>query len=455
MRKLNKTVACLICLTVLCASIIFPIRKVSAEEMRITEDFNDLTPDESAAYSNLFSTLEGRNFNKIFQATTSASAHNLYKIVSDTGADGQQSSMLEIACGAGDYFSLPGKHPLSSGQIARFYYDINFKEWKDSNLEDSAVPNLQLAYGNACGMSVKGLDAGAGDAYFNKYKANPAVTYPMELDKWYTVVSEIRYKDDTSWKMKTLILDSATGEVLFSGDEGTNWETMISISIGKTSAVGDVRFRMDNVTLYIGTAADAPVVRKASVNNGDSETARNLPLVFDFALPVTGEVRLLNGDEPVAGAVSRSVGYNRISISYNGLLSKNTSYRLSFADVKNSDGIACAQEDIVFTTEDLHLWKDIEVIEASANGENTDIAFKMCDDFDYPVFSGAIVAAWYRDGVMLGIDLVKKDNFAVGTVITESFSLGGIPAAGDFVQLMQFDTTGSPVPLSCGMLAIQ
>lgn len=334
-------------------------------EGSLLDDFNDLIPDESAAYSNLFSTLEGRNFNKIFQATTPASEHNLYKIVSDTGANGQQSSMLEIACNASNHFALPGKHPLSNGQIARFYYDVNFKEWKDSDPDDSAVPNLELAYGNACGMSVIGSDAGAGDAYFNKNKATPAVTYPMELDKWYTVVSEISYGGENRWKMKTLILDSVTGKVLFSGNEGTNYEAKIGISIVATSAVGDVKFRMDNVGFEAYTPANfAPVMKKCSVQEGATNVPLGEAISVSFDQPIQTMAATLtpaNGGTAVSCTMVQDTKYiNTYTVSWNGYLEEETSYTLDLSGCQNSGGQALSGTSTVsFTTGSLPIQETV------------------------------------------------------------------------------------------------
>jgi len=440
MRLFKKMLASTICLTMLLSLCVFSTLTAQSAIVIREDNFNEFELSES--YFSLEESLGDYFTTFSLTAGTGYRGGNRFKVVQDKDSLGRENKMMEIISTTSEYrLDLPYAD-LASDEIMRLYYDISLESWPLAN----TGTYLQLTYDNGCGMRVQ---SDGTNLYFYKGKADDTtVSKPVELGKWYTVVAELSYNGETSWKMKTKVLDGATGEELLSGDDGkTNWQEKMQWILMPTTDAGDIKLRMDNIGFYVGKDTDSPVLRKASVVNGESNNPRNQALKFDFYLPVSGSVSLLKEGVAVEGVTADLSGYNCITLDYEGLLDKNTPYTVSFAELGLSD--------ITFTTENLHLWNDIEISGVTPNGAKTDISFKVSDEFGYDVYSGYLLAAWYSEDAMCGFDLVEIAALDAGKTVTKSFSLGGTPKNGDSIQLLQMDKDNGLITLARAGFIIQ
>ena len=219
---------------------------------------------------------------------------------------------------------------------------------------------------------------------------------------------------------------------------------------------GDVcSIMIDNVVMTAYDAAnDVPELINATIESDEENVQRNKELIFTFDQEIDESSTIVFKEKngaAVDGAVTEKIMYNTLKVTYDGILGRNTDYVLSFEGVTNGN-LSCTDGEINFKTEDLHLWNDINVTAKAVNDDEslTDITFEIGNQYNYPVFSGSVMAVVYSEEKMIAADIKSLDNVATGEM-TVSFSLGSIPENAK-IRIILMDVEKGPIPLASGML---
>lgn len=210
-----------------------------------------------------------------------------------------------------------------------------------------------------------------------------------------------------------------------------------------------------------------PSCEGATISNNAVNVQRNVALSFDFDQDVSIDTTQtdvivfgkVNVDETVTAvpgaALSLTPGSRTITVNYTGLLERNTKYVVSFAGVKNTEGLYCT-DTYCFTTEDLHLWKPVMIEEIGSPAENlTPITFTIKDVYDYPTFDGEVLVMVYQEGKMIAYDMQTLTGTPVlndgeeDAPCTVNFNLGAVPAGAE-ICIVLLDCTHGPIPLASG-----
>ena len=283
----------------------------------------------------------------------------------------------------------------------------------------------------------------------------------VNTGEWYTVVTQLSggSTNGSDVDVKAYIFDENNNVIASKNEKVRLYDDMtlvpVYVSEIPTSSTEYTSLVIDDVLLAEYPAGEySPSITATTVN--EAGVARNGEISFEFDLPIAGgKLALKKGNELIAEATSLNGLGNKVTLNYTGMLDRKTEYTVSFSDLKDFNGASLSFDDVSFTTEDLHIWNDIIISSAEANGQKTDITFTLSDKYDYPEVSAGIIAALYRGDKMIGMDMVMLENKNTTSPVTESFSLGYLPQSGDRLQLMMMDTERKLVPLADGVLIIE
>lgn len=381
-----------------------------------------------------------------------------YKIVETTGVDGNTTKALETFNTNGDYLYLPFLNTFvhKDGFVTQYSFDIKFTKLPGDN-----PAAYKLEYVNF--FMFDHNNSFRNDGQTSELNT-PGGQTTIAKDVWYTFVGKI----NADGKLSMYMLDAATGEVLHEAD------TYKTFSDGGSFAVNAIRFQPhrydmilnDGTTVYVTCQIDnakvvqydadtPPAITSASVENGQNGVMRNEVLTFNFSqgLSEDSTVILTSDDDPDVKWKSTADAFGRLTVSFPEMLKRKTTYTLSFDGVINENDVPCTEESITFTTEDLHIWNDIE-ISSVASDDTTEISFIISDAYSYPEFSGMVMAAAYTDGKMTGLDIVELTGVSTESELTRSFDIGSV-SAGTEIQLMLLDNKYHPIPLASGKTEVQ
>lgn len=369
--------------------------------------------------------------------------------------------VLEIFNVNGDVHHRTRSFMRAANQAVRFSYDIRFV-----SIGTTITLNryLQMVTNNAGGFT---LTASEGTAYvvpFNTY-TDVSTGFAPEINKWYKVVAQV----GTDGILTSYFIDADTGEILATSAGSSAFAAAnASVYFRGANFTGTknnnpnnetTKVQMDNAELIIYNPSNYLPEMTTTSADGDA-LPRNIKLTFGFDLPVKlGTVALKQGEITVNGTNAFLSGMdNTLNLTYPGLLERGKEYTVSFDGFTSKDDTPISIGDVTFTTEDLHSWNDVLIDSVTVNSVDntkTDITFNLSEKYSYTVFSGSVLAALYRDGQMIGVDMLTLNNQNVTSAVTKSFTLGTSPAAGDKVMLIQVDTVGNILPLASGEITIE
>ncbi len=377
-----------------------------------------------------------------------------FNITEAEGPDGKVSKVLEITNRNGDYVILPFASSFihKEGMVTQLSYDIRFTKLPGDNPTDKARTGTAFLRFGSNGFKNAGQDS--------ILTAPGGASITMQKDFWYKMVGKV----NTDGRLTVYLLDAKSGDILIEAETSKTFGADSEIDIKAAYLQATNTVLADGTKIYITCQIDnaeviqydpstPPEISSASIENGETEVIRNKALTLNFnqGLAPDSYVTLTSekGDE-VNLNVSASA-FGKLTISFNELLERKTEYTLSLAGVKNENNVAFEADDITFTTEDLHIWNEIEILSVSA-GDATQISFTLSDIYGYPTFSGMVMAAAYEGGKMTGIDIVELDEASTESELTKSFNIGSISDQTE-IQLMLLDKVYGPVPLASGTCA--
>ncbi|MBQ8588613.1 MAG: Ig-like domain-containing protein [Clostridia bacterium] len=404
-----------------------------------SDDFNQHTEEKTKF--NYYPTDTGKTSDLFTDLGRWCSAFSLVK---HEDCYGKESMMLKIAAADSDDAVLPVRTmTYKPGQVVQFSYDIYFDELPKDGKNYTNIGSANSNYN---------LKIGAGDSSILGTGWDGR-TYTLSEDTWYKILLVV----DAHGTQKIHLMNSAGNEILFTSDSTTysDGAALDLYAVWLSWAAPSATILIDNaaVTVY-NPAENAPSVVKSSVEAGEDNVQRNktLTFVFDQELSDESVVKFTEKDgKEIPGVKTEKLSYNTLSVTYDGLLKRDTDYKLSFEAVSN--GALTCSDDITFTTEDLHIWNDVEVSSATANEDDaklTDITFTIGDDYGYPTFTGSVMAAVYQAGKMLDVDMQSLTDAKTGE-LTVSFDLGIVPEDAE-INLILLDVEKGPVPLAGGRL---
>ncbi len=354
----------------------------------------------------------------------------------------------------------------TDGLVVKFSYDIKFNSFATSVQQQQNSADLRyfcMVREDVGGFSLmETADGAEGSANkLQKYNDSSSAGFYPEVDKWYRVIAQV----DENGDLTSVLVDKDTQEIVISNtvsgayQDGDKVQFTAAKLLGmkKATLEGETKLQLDNAELISYDPAEVA----ANVTNGTFETdaveiKRNETISFSFDQPVTGNLILKKGDETVSGVTTvPNTMKDKLTLNYSGLLDRNTTYTVSFEGLTNSGDLPCEYPDVTFTTEDLHVWNDVEIDTPSADGTKTAITFTLEDAYGYEVVSGGMMAMLYRDNKLIGVDMVVLNNQNITSAITKSFNFGGQPQAGDTVRLMLVDTAETLVPFAVGSRVIE
>jgi len=299
----------------------------------------------------------------------------------------------------------------------------------------------------------------------------PEITHAGKIDvvqdKWYTVYTIVDNTGENSTiNCNTLVADRDTGEVLinteFNRDNiatGDFFFRAVRMAKVTSTETDSIKLQVDNAELaYYNQVLNPPSVVGANIKNGDSGVARNAEFILDFDQKIADDsvVTIRKAEDntaPIGGVRTELILYSRIKVKLpmGTMLERGETYVLDLSAVTN--GTLAVQENISFTADDLHLWDDVSVSSAEQNETDntlTDITFTIGDKYNYPVFSGSVIAAVYQDGKMIGVDIKPLSNVTTGE-LTVSFDVGVLPTDVK-IGIILLDLEAGPIPLASGIL---
>lgn len=297
-----------------------------------------------------------------------------------------------------------------------------------------------------------GYDAESQLGTFNK-GTDGTVIATYSKDKWYRVV--IKYK--TGGVKDGYIYDDTGALIATATNTRSYTGAMPAINM---KAGTNMEVILDNARIkhYDKNNAPSLIASESSVKDTDEGVLRNktLSFVFDQEIASNSTISITREDDKDITEITNITATKRYTdtlvLNYTGLLDRNTTYVISFANVSNGSQ-NCNSADISFTTEDLHIWNDVVVSSAEENEDEetlTDVTFEIGDEYGYSAFTGSVMAAVYQDGKMIAVDIKSLTNSPTGE-LTESFDLGTVPE-GSKIGIILLDLGSGPIPLAGGML---
>ncbi len=380
-----------------------------------------------------------------------------FKIVETEGADGNITNVLEVMNSNADYVNLPFSDSFvhQDGLVTQFSYDIKFtKVPGDHPASRQMTGTLFFKYGG------NGFKNNGQDSVLTAPGNSSSIT--LEKNLWYTLIGKV----GADGKLSTYLLDAKTGDALLETETSKRFTDGGAFGLTAISFQPNNGVLADNTKVYIACQIDnakvvqydptmPPEIASASIENGETEVIRNKTLTFNFnqGLASDSYVTLTSENDDVIGCSVSASAFGKLTVSFDELLERKTTYTLSLAGVKNESNVAYEAESITFTTEDLHIWNDVEILSVSAE-DTTQISFTLSDIYGYPTFSGMVMAAAYEGGKMTGLDLVELSDVSTESELTKSFNIGSI-SAGAEIQLMLLDKENGPIPLASGKTVVQ
>ena len=426
-----------------------------------TYDFEDLTVSDSLVGPFPAKGTE----NPVFGTTDDNNAGADMKVVNAIDKNGNETKAMQLTNRtAWPAVSLAAKTiTYSTSDIVEFSYDLCFDYLPDVANTHNAGTAFRIGGRNAFSSSI---DVGA----WTSGAQPPVMVHAgtkgyLEEGKWYTVVQRV-VSHNGSGAVISYILDAQTEEVLITLNQASynsgllaNGGSLVLYAVQmQRFAAGETDLPtclLDNAQLKVYPApSGSPKVISVNITDGQTGVPRKTEFKLVFDQKITGSAVLTKADGTGEVYLTTDVSevFNTITLSYDGMLERNTQYKLSLSGIVNDDYDACT-EDIIFTTEDLHIWNDIE-ISSVASGDTTEISFTISDDYNYPEFSGMVMAAAYTDGKMTGLDIVELTEVSTESELTRSFDIGSV-SAGTEIQLMLLDNKYHPIPLASGKTEVQ
>ena len=426
-----------------------------------TYDFEDLTVSDSLVGPFPAKGTE----NPVFGTTDDNNAGADMKVVNAIDKNGNETKAMQLTNRtAWPAVSLAAKTiTYSTSDIVEFSYDLCFDYLPDVANTHNAGTAFRIGGRNAFSSSI---DVGA----WTSGAQPPVMVHAgtkgyLEEGKWYTVVQRV-VSHNGSGAVISYILDAQTEEVLITLNQASynsgllaNGGSLVLYAVQmQRFAAGETDLPtclLDNAQLKVYPApSGSPKVISGNITDGQTGVPRKTEFKLGFDQKITGSAVLTKADGTGEVYLTTDVSevFNTITLSYDGMLERNTQYKLSLSGIVNDDYDACT-EDILFTPEDLHIWNDIE-ISSVASGDTTEISFTISDDYNYPEFSGMVMAAAYTDGKMTGLDIVELTGVSTESELTRSFDIGSV-SAGTEIQLMLLDNKYHPIPLASGKTEVQ
>lgn len=452
MKCSKKILAFVLCLSV--AISLCPMMCFAADGEGSYSDNFDTLDLESTAFNKYPNTSLGQTSEVFMQDSKSQKG---FKIVETEGVDGKTTKALEISNTTGDWLYLPFSDSFvhTKGMVTQLSYDVKFTKLPSDNDKFAGRSANFMVYGGSNGFVNDGnsddlaAPAGAGDI-------------TLEKEVWYKIVSRI----GADGKLTSYLLNAKTGAVLLEAPttkvftDGAAFKPN-AIQFRANGTVFDdgtkvyITCQIDNAKVVQYNSATPPAISSAPIQDGATDVIRNKALTFQFnqGLSKDSVVKITSTDDPDATCKTSADVFGNLTVSFPNMLKRKATYTLSFEGVKNENGVACTEESITFTAEDLHIWNDVEISSVSA-GTTTEISFTLSDVYGYPDFTGIVMAAAYEDGKMIGLDIVELNAASTETKLTKSFDIGSV-SAGTEIQLMLLDNIYYPVPLASGKTIVQ
>lgn len=414
-----------------------------------TDDFNQYTADETMPWSGYPTSAGSDVFVK-----SSGSGGQIY---ATAGRDGKTVLQLATRTDGNNVGLNTKKLAYSAGNEILFSIDFCVKDWGEHPellSKGSADKRIRLAMrsdwsGGFLYLSYHTDGADGTGVYFERGDKPLAL---CKTDEWYrmTVVQTAVERMVVIAEQNGTEVVNETSSVAAKAEEDVATVMMLAFKASDAQTTKAV-MQFDNASLArIDTTADTPSCLSATVADDSENVPRNQKLVFTFDQRVSGTPSLWVGDKPVGGTTVAPNGLCGLELRYDGLLEKGTTYTVRFDDVRNGGGLPCDTAAVSFTTEDLHPWNDVEILNVAEGGSGTQVTFSISETYGYQTFSGAALAAVYAEGRMKAVDMVLLNNVSTADPITESFELGGTPAVGETLAVMLFDVGGTPIPLAVG-----
>ena len=442
MKLMKKALA----LTLICLMLAVPAAFAQTQEY-YTDDFNQFTKDETLSWSG-YPVAPGSDVFVKFNGSGG-------KISASGGRDGKAALQLTTRLD-GNNAALQTKN-LDTGAGDEIMFTIDFCLADLGSNPELIVDTKRIGIGSRADYSGEllkiGYHANGSEGAGMYFEQNGEEKAACKVGEWYS----LSVLQTATQRMGVICGDD--GEIVAESVIKYNMkaqESAVAVRIPAFKPADGVAEGMsmlfDNAALYrYNTAADAPSCVGGTVEDGAEGVRRNQSLSFTFDQKVSGEIALLANGAEVPGIQASQSGFNRVTVSYDGLLEKDTVYTLSFGGVQNTGGIACDGADVSFTTEKLHPWEDVVITGVRAGkGGKTQVSFQLADPYGYEEFSGAVIAAVYQEGRMMAADMVSLDRISTAGVITEEFQLGGFSGTGAALTLILLDADDGPVPLASG-----
>ena len=348
-KKIAALIVCIIVLTSLCPLVFAE----SNSGISVSDNFDSL--ELTDAVFNKYPNASLGQTSTVF--TQSSNTQKSFKIVEAEGVGGDISKVLEVANTDGDYVTLPFSNDIihRAGIVTQVSYHIRFTKLPGDNpAPKDKVGTTFFSFGGD-GFKNAGRD--------NNFKA-PAGGNSITLQKdfWYKIVGKI----DIDGKLTTYLLNAENEEILleqvtsktFADGSAFGFSALHLQPNASTLADGTKAYitcQIDNAEVIQYDPGTPPQLSVASIKHNDTNVIRNRALIFNFnqELSEDSDITLVSesGDE-----VNCSISVNafgKLIVNFNELLERKTTYVLSLGEVKNTNGVACIEESITFTTEDL------------------------------------------------------------------------------------------------------
>lgn len=309
-------------------------------------------------------------------------------------------------------------------------------------------------------------DSRGKNANFGAYAAD--TWYHVEMIAYGNTMQGWIY-DDSGEVIAESTTSTYSQEVTFEGSVTTSAEKKLcayAVSAGSGNNRG-VLITLDNAKLAVYNPEEVNPSGEASFSNNATGVQRNVVLSFDFDQDVSfatgyngsNAVTMKTIDNPATTdlveeetnvvGVTCTLNGRTLTVSYNGLLERNTTYEVSFPGVINTKGLQGTT--YTFTTEDLHLWDPVTDIEIGTPGaDTTPITFTIGDEYGYPTFDGEVLVLVYQGGEMIAYDMQDLTVTLTEGEGTGTVNFAGAVPAGAEVCVVLLDCVNGPIPLASG-----
>ncbi len=453
MNKLKKVLAVFISMVILLSTTgaFAAVVTDTSYKKEYTEDFEyidknlteDVEFDKTTGYPN-------NNYpSDVFENTTTN--YHQSNLLVGKGADG--GNVLEVYCTGSDR-GITTKS-LNVTELGHTIAEVSY----DLMINSNPTTDKEVLIAGAGGYAGKPLfKISKIDGTYMIMQTDDGSSYEEafvhETDTWYKVV----VRSDMSTRYAWILDENGTILAESTVSDASRAKNTCTVAFVKGGATGASIYIDNAVFRSYDPENAAPSLVSSSVEEDATDVQRNTKLTFTFDQPITDDsvVTLTRADEEAITEITvtsvEKKSYNTLVLNYTGLLDRKTEYVISFEDVSNGS-LACADDPLSFTTEDLHIWNDVVLSSAEPNEDNsalTDITFEISEEYGYPTFSGSVMAVVYQNDKMINADIKPLTNAATGE-LTVSFSLGALPSDRK-IALILLDVEDGPVPLAGGTL---